>query len=151
MTFLQLAEKVLREANKPLTPKEIWDFGDKKGYAKEVRTSGLTPWETIGARIYVDIRDNEKTKFIKVGKKSLFFLTDLIKNENTVKYETDKEYSDNNDNDDYDEKDLHKFLTYHVYSKYKIYTKTISAQKSLKKEKNSDKWRHPDIVGVYFP
>ncbi|MDR2153313.1 MAG: HrgA protein, partial [Helicobacteraceae bacterium] len=40
---------------------------------------------------------------------------------------------------------------YHVYSKYKIYTKTISAQKSLKKEKNSDKWRHPDIVGVYFP
>jgi hypothetical protein len=30
--------------------------------------TGKTPWQTLGARLFVDIRDNSSSKFIKVGK-----------------------------------------------------------------------------------
>jgi Protein of unknown function (DUF511). len=65
MNFIEFAEKVIREENRPLTPKEIWEIGKSKGYDKELNSSGRTPWQTIGARLYVDIKDNPSTKFIK--------------------------------------------------------------------------------------
>lgn len=65
-TFLKLAEKILREENKPLTAEEIWKFAQEKDYDTLVATKGKTPWRTIGAQIYVDIRDNEKSPFVKI-------------------------------------------------------------------------------------
>jgi hypothetical protein len=152
MTFLQFAEKILNEENKPLTPIEIWKIGEEKGYTKELRTKGLTPWDTISAQIYCNIRDEkEKSKFIKIGKEQIFFLNELVKNIDINTFEKEQEKSIPEHDSEYLEKDLHKYLTYFVYTNYKIFTKTISAQKSLKKERNSDKWRHPDLVGVYYP
>lgn len=73
MTFLELAKKIIEEEKKPLSPYEIWEIAKRKGYDKDVGTEGKTPWQTIGARIYVDIRDNKKSPFIKIKSKPTKF------------------------------------------------------------------------------
>ncbi|MGB9686868.1 MAG: COG2958 family protein [Rectinema subterraneum] len=148
MNFLELAEKVIREENKPLSQNEIWEIAKEKAYDRLINTVGKTPWQTIGARLYVDIRDNPDTKFIKIKQKpTRFFLKDLA---NDIGYNTnaiaeleliqEKKYK---------ERDLHKYLTYFVYNYGFIYTKTIYHEESTKKQ--YAQWLHPDIVGVYFP
>ncbi len=55
ITFLELAEKVLEEAQKPLTHLEMWEIAIQKGWEKLAPTGGKTPWSTLGARLYVDV------------------------------------------------------------------------------------------------
>ncbi len=90
MTFLELAERVLLEEEKPLTANEIWKLGENNGYAKQLNSQGKTPWATLGAQIYVNERDNSQTPFAVVGKRPKRFylkqqagLFDLEKIENT--------------------------------------------------------------------
>ena len=49
MTFLQAAEVVLRDAEKPLTAREITERALRKGL---IRTRGKTPVVTMNARLY---------------------------------------------------------------------------------------------------
>jgi len=45
------------------------------GLKAKLSIAGKTPWQTLGARLYVEVRDNEDSKFIKVGKRpARFFL-----------------------------------------------------------------------------
>lgn len=150
MNFIELAEKIIEEENRPLTQSEIWEIAKLKGYDKLVETIGKTPWQTIGARLYVDIRDNPSSKFIKLKlKPTRFFLKELA---NDLKYE---EYSIKTPKEIQDikvklkERDLHKYLTYFVYNYRFVYTKTIFHEESNKRQ--YAQWLHPDIVGVYFP
>lgn len=69
ITFKEYAKEVLTNSDIPLTPQEIWDEGVKRGLDKKLKSRGATPWSTIGAQLFVDTRDNEKTPFIKVGKR----------------------------------------------------------------------------------
>jgi hypothetical protein len=150
MNFIELAEKIIREENKPLTPNEIWELGVQKGYNKQINTTGKTPWETIGARIYVDIRDNPETIFIKLKlKPTKFYLKTLSQDYDLLKMEKEQENNIIKKTTKYDERDLHKFLSYYVYTYHYIYTKTIFHETSSKKK--YAQWLHPDIVGVYFP
>jgi len=61
--FLQLAENVLREEKRPMSANEIWELAVVKGYDKAVATTGKTPWSTLSAMLYVDIRDNSQSMF----------------------------------------------------------------------------------------
>jgi len=151
MTFLELAEKVLEEKQKPLTANEIWELAKQKDYDKQLKSQGKTPWATLGAQIYVNVRDKSNSKFASVGKrpkrfylkkhKSLFDI-ESIETEETTDEITEKKI-------DFLEKDLHLFLSYFAYYHLKCYTKTINHSKSSKKE--FGEWVHPDIVGCYFP
>jgi hypothetical protein len=74
-SFLHLAYDVLKQAVKPLTYQEIWQTAHDKGLTGKLETAGKTPWQTLGARLYVEVRDNEGSKFIPVGKRPVrFFL-----------------------------------------------------------------------------
>jgi hypothetical protein len=147
MNFLEFAEKILEEEKKALSPKEIWDVGVKKNYTCQLKTKGATPWNTIGAQIYCNIRDYAgTTKFDKIDGKSIFFLKSHKSGLNLANIADSSSALPA-----ILERDLHKYVTYYVYTNFKIKTKTISAQKSLKQGRNSDKWRYPDIVGVYYP
>jgi hypothetical protein len=148
---MQFAEKIIKEENRPLTPSEIWDIGVQKGYDKQLGSAGKTPWQTIGARIYVDIRDNQKSNFIKSNTRPVrFYLNTLEENCDINKEEAEQEIRAVKKETEYSERDLHKFLLYYVYTYNNfIYTKTISHELSLKKK--FSQWLHPDIVGVYFP
>ncbi len=150
MNFIELAEKIIREENRPLSQNEIWNIAKIKGYDKEIKTTGKTPWQTIGARLYVDIRDNPSTKFIKLKlKPTKFFLKELVNDKDVEKItlEASKEPLENKIK--FKERDLHKYLTYFVYTYKSIYTKTIFHEESNKKQYSQ--WLHPDLVGVYFP
>jgi len=151
MTFLELAEKVLNEIEKPLTANEIWEIAKEKGYDQKLNTQGKTPWATLNAQIYVDVKDKSDTVFTTVGKRpkrfylkkqKSFFDIEKIETEQDTKEITEKEI-------EYLEKDLHPFLSYFAYYHLKCYTKTINHSKSTKKE--FGEWVHPDIVGCYFP
>jgi len=69
MTFLELAKKVLSEIKKPLTANEIWEIAKEKGYNQKLNKQGKTPWATLGAQIYVNVRDKSNTEFASVGKR----------------------------------------------------------------------------------
>jgi uncharacterized protein len=58
-SFLDLAFDVLKAASAPLTYQEIWQIGKEKGFSDKIKTSGKTPWQSLGAQLYVEVRDNE--------------------------------------------------------------------------------------------
>jgi uncharacterized protein len=74
-SFLDLAHEVLKQSPKPLTYQEVWQAGHDKGLTARLQTVGKTPWQSLGARLYVDVRDNDVSEFVKVGKRpARFFL-----------------------------------------------------------------------------
>ncbi len=157
-SFLDLAYDVLKQSSKPLTYQEIWQIGADKGFSEKIKTSGKTPWQSMGAQLYIDVRDNESSKFIKVGKRpARFFLKEkqaelqpdaIAKIEKEEEKKVEKKTS-------YLERDLHPLLTYFAYSNptfnrgRSIYTKTIYHEKSQRSGYNE--WIHPDMVGFYLP
>lgn len=150
-TLKELAKKVLKEEKKPLTAEKIWESARQKGYDKLGNFKGKTPWRTIGAIIYVDLRDNKQSPFVKIDSKPRkFFLKELASEEDLRKIEEkEKAKVEIPAETKYSEKDLHPFLTYFAYAYLGVYTKTISHEKSSKK--SYAQWLHPDLVGAYFP
>lgn len=147
--FLKLAQDTLRKTQIPMSTIEIWNYAKNNKMTGELNSSGKTPWQTLGARIYVDIKNNKKTKMKQVSKrpakfglKEIEYDLETYENENAVK-----------DNSKYTERDLHTLLTKFVYSNqhFRCYTKTILHERSKKKNAGVNKWLHPDIVGVHFP
>lgn len=59
ITFLQLAKKVLSEENRPLSATEICKIAVDKGQDSLVGSTGKTPWASLCALLYVDVRDKE--------------------------------------------------------------------------------------------
>jgi hypothetical protein len=77
-TFLELAEQVFEEEHRPLSPLEIWEAAKDKGYDRKVGSIGRTPWQSIGAQIYVSIRDKEDSPFVKIDSRpKRFYLRSL--------------------------------------------------------------------------
>ena len=157
-SFLDLAEEVLEAVSVPLTYQQCWEEGQNRGLTGKVKTKGKTPWQTMGAQLYVDVRDNPDSRFVKVGKRpTRFFLKSrqselsdaLIKK---VEVEEAKKPAPATT---YHERDLHPLLTYYVYANpafsrgRSIYTKTIFHESSRRRGYNE--WLHPDLVGVYLP
>lgn len=158
-SFLDLASDVLMKAVKPLTYQEIWQIGREMGFASKVQSAGKTPWQSLGAQLYVDVRDNDSSRFLKVGKRpARFFLkersheiTDVL----AAKIDESAEEKLPKKSVEYKERDLHPVLTYFVFATptfnrgKAIVTKTIYHEKS-KKSGYSD-WTHPDMVGFSIP
>lgn len=148
LTFLQLAEKVLQEERRPLTPDEIWQIAQEKGYDKLVETRGKTPWRTLGAQLYVCVRDKPDSPFIAVdARPKRFFLRSL---EGTPEVQAPEgPLSAPEEKPAFLEKDLHPFLAYYGYYYLQAFLKTIHHSKSGKKE--FGEWTHPDMVGCHYP
>lgn len=146
--FLNLAEDVLRESDKPLSIDQIWKNGEEVGLTEKVGSVGKTPVKTLSARLYIDLRDNEKSIFTQVSTRPALFGVKGQNSEIEVG-DTKKEISEI----PYKERDLHILLSSFVQvdSNFKCVTKTIFHEKSLNKKKGFNQWLHPDIVGCYFP
>ncbi len=150
MNFLELAEHIVKTVNQPLTPNEIWEKARELGLDQKLNSKGKTPWASIGARLYVDIRDNPNSRFVPIGKRPTRFglknvtLNDLqAVNQQVPILKSEK----------FNERDLHPLLvkfadTYYHFRGAKL--KTIFHENSNKAKKGYNKWLHPDLVGVYF-
>ena len=157
-SFLDLAYDVLKVATQPMTYQEVWQLGKEEGLTFKIKTSGKTPWQSLGAQLYVDVRDNEDSRFMKVGKRpARFFLreraTELLPD--SVARIEQEEVKKGEKRVEYHERDLHPLLTYFAYANptfnrgRSIFTKTIFHERSLRSGYNE--WIHPDIVGFYLP
>lgn len=155
MTFHELAEKILRQVDKPLTANEIWKLAVDQELDQELNSSGKTPWATLGARLYVISRDNPDSVFKTVGKRpKRFYLKGKIYKINFKEYEEGKteeetEISSTTPTKSFLEKDLHPFLAHFAFYNLNCYSKTINHSKSDKK--SFGEWVHPDMVGCIFP
>ncbi len=54
MTYKELGKKVLEQAGKPLSVKEIWEKACEMGLDKECSSIGKTPWSTLGTDLGKD-------------------------------------------------------------------------------------------------
>jgi|LSQX01.3.fsa_nt_gb hypothetical protein len=145
LTFLQLAQKVLAEENRAMSPQDIWDTAVMKGYDKLLGSQGKTPWNSLGARLYVDVRDNPDSAFAVTNSRPKSFYLKDAGIDNTI---TTIPVTVSHSKPSYLEKDLHPFLVYYGHNYLKAHIKTIAAQRSEKKE--FGEWVHPDAVGCYF-
>src|SRR5690242_10010937 len=74
-TILDFAADVLATSARPLLYTEIWEHGVGTESQRKLALKGKTPWATLGARMFVDVRDNPGSRFVKVGKNpARFFL-----------------------------------------------------------------------------
>ena len=153
ITYKKIAELVLENVKKPLTPLEIWEAAKQIGLFDKLGTVGKTPWLTISAQIYVDIRDNPKSVFYQYSSRpGRFFLTKFredFKPEEATLEEDPKEIIKTK----YHERDLHSLLVKFVNSapNFKAQVKTIYHENSTRNKKGLNKWLHPDLVGVHLP
>lgn len=157
-SFLDLAFDVLKMVSSPLTYQEVWKIGKDKGLTDKIKSTGKTPWQSLGAQLYVEVRDNEDSRFIKVGKRpARFFLKERageVPQDAVAKIEKE-EAKKKEKKTGYSERDLHPLLTYFAYANpsfnrgRSIYTKTILHEKSQRSGYNE--WIHPDMVGFYLP
>ena len=98
-TFSDLCYDVLAKENAPLTPDAIWKKAVEIGLDKQLGTTGKTPSASIGARLYVDIRDNgEESKFVQVFKTFITNVNDSI----TIKKAKKNEYDEILDDEKYE-------------------------------------------------
>jgi uncharacterized protein len=153
LTFLKLAEKILKEEEKPLTVYEIWDLAKKQRLDEEIGSIGKTPWRSIGAQIYTNIRDNDDSIFAQYSQRPARFVLKEYVNKKfdfPEEIETEQEIEQTKN---FHERDLHQLLVNFANSDlhFKAYLKTIFHENSIKKKSGYNEWLHPDLVGVYFP
>lgn len=160
-TFLDFAQEVLKSALKPMTYQEIWESGKTTGFDSKLSITGKTPWQTLGARLFVDIRDNPETRFIKVGRNpARFFLLSRHNEVNPIDLQSTSGSAKAAETIkasafDFHERELHPVLAYFSYTNTsfnrgkQVYTKTIYHEKS--KHNSLSEWVHPDMVGFYSP
>ena len=151
MTFIDLAQQIISTLKQPLTVNEIWEKAVELGLDKKLITNGKTPSATLGARLYVDVRDNANSKFIPVGKRPVKFVLKNMSQNKAILQEV--EIVLDAQKEKFTERDLHPLLvkftdTYHHFRGAKL--KTIFHENSNKAKKGYNKWLHPDLVGVYF-
>ncbi|MDA0198534.1 MAG: HTH domain-containing protein [Bacteroidetes bacterium] len=158
MNFLELATQTIKAANRPLTQNEIWEKAVEFGFDKQLKTKGKTPWASVAARLYVDIRDNKNTVFEAVGKRPIRFWLKKLGPANIEMNEPEETPNKIDEpiaikTEKYNERDLHPVLvkfadTFYHFRGAKL--KTIYHENSNKNKKGYNKWIHPDLVGVYF-
>lgn len=160
MTFLELAEEVLKQAKYPLDYKQMWESAKNLGLDKKVGSEGKTPEITMQALIYVNMRDKSDSKFCIVSKRPTKFWLKARKNELIGKEsELEQKIQESQEKEikskekGFCEGDLHLLLVNFVANdeRFNLYCKTINANTSKNTNKGLNEWIHPDIVGIHFP
>lgn len=111
-SFIDLAKETLELVKEPLTQKEIWEKAIEVNISEKVGSSGKTPWATIVARIYTDIRDNESSDFIQVNKRpAKFYLKKLIETNINISTKDNNMKEKLKNKLNFNERDLHRIIS----------------------------------------
>ncbi|MGD1007850.1 MAG: HTH domain-containing protein [Ignavibacteriaceae bacterium] len=157
-SLFDFAKEILSKSDKPLTYQEIWQNGVDIDLVPKLALSGKTPWQSLGSRLFVDVRDNPNSRFIKVSKNpARFFLKSRLNEipQDIIQKIEIAERKIKTEEVSYYERDIHALLTYFVYANpsfghgKNIFTKTIFHEVSKKRDYNE--WLQPDMVGFYIP
>lgn len=111
--------------------------------------SGLTLDSTVSAQLGDFIRKNDtRVGRIKEGRSYFYYLTKNEVLSEAIEVKEKVEVKRNN-KADFIERDLHPLFVSYLKSKG-IYAKTILHEESKNSKDDTQKWAHPDIVGVKF-
>lgn len=109
-TFLDMTKEVMEMEKKPLTVAQIWKYGEINNLTDKIGSKGKTPLNTLQARLYIDIRDNENSIFTQTSKRpSKFYLKNLECEDGTDGEIVEIEPTG------YNERDLHLLLSSVIY------------------------------------
>ncbi len=159
MTYIELGKKVLEQAERPLSVKEIFEKACEMGLDKERNGGKILP-HSLGSMLSQDKKQfyiiNREEKPFRYWLKSRE--REFPPQETPDAKEEDDEQSECSDaakkqKNSFDERDLHKLLVKFLDKdpNFKLLCKTIRHEECKKGEGGECKWNYPDIVGVYFP
>ncbi|MFP6129387.1 HTH domain-containing protein [Helicobacter pylori] len=164
MIYRELAKKVLEQAERPLSVKEIFEKACEMGLDKE-RNDGKILSHSLGSQLGEHDISKEKKQFYVARKEGGAFFYWLKSREREFPpqktldaKEEDDEQSEcsgtaKKQKTSFDERDLHPLLVKFLDEdpNFKLLCKTIRHEECKKGEGGECKWNYPDIVGVYFP
>ncbi len=166
MTYKELSKKVLEQAGKPLSVKEIFEKACEMGLDKELSSIGETPIATLGSQLGEhNIKEEDKQFYVarKEGKTFFYWLKsrerEFPPQETPDAKEEDDEQSECSDTakkqkNSFHERVLHPLLVKFLSEdpNFKLLCKTIRHEECKKAKRAGEcRWNYPDIVGVYFP
>lgn len=151
MTLKDTLLITLDNLKNPSTYQDVTKYiQDKKLFIFE----GLTPDATVSALLGDFIRKNDtRVGRTKQGRSYYYYLTknkmentieELLYNQKQEKNESMKIYKS-----DFSERDLHILFVSYLRSQ-NIYAKTILHEESKNSKDETQKWVHPDVIGVKF-
>lgn len=156
LTYLEAAKEVLASAKQALTFMQIWDEIVKQGMDKRLSSIGKTPYQTLGARLFTNIKSKgENSDFMILSKQpARFWLKSRSAelNNKNLEYFIQDITTKKSSKEQFHERHLHPLLVKFLYEgEFNAYAKTIFHEKSSKGTSGNKKWEHPDIVAVSFP
>lgn len=150
-TTLDMAEEILNDVKKILTPKEIWYEGVRRGLTDKLTDTtaeGDTPLKGMVVNL---ARNWEKgRRFRRTDGPPARYYTILLDSDSQEQGASESPEKSERLN----ERDIHPLLAYVAHSELlggdkHIWTKTILHEKSQKDK--MAQWMHPDMVGMYMP
>ncbi|WP_120906948.1 HTH domain-containing protein [Helicobacter pylori] len=163
MTYRELSKKVLEQAGKPLSVKEIFEKACEMGLDKERNDGKILP-HSLGSQLGEHDISNDKKQFYVARKEGGAFFYWLKSRERefppqeTSNAEEDDEQSEcsgtaKKQKNSFHERVLHPLLVKFLSEvpNFKLLCKTIRHEECKKGKGGECKWNYPDIVGVYFP
>jgi hypothetical protein len=154
MNLREMSEKIIRDAQKPLSPIEIWEMAEPQGYKEKLNLKGRTIPSTIGAQIYTDIKENHNSIFIKIKTKpTRFYLKDVPQNYDINLLDNQPSPKSVQKAKSFDERALHPLLSYYVYTfhfkEFLTRIKTDLNSKEIRKEKFDNIFETDELIKMY--
>ncbi|GAA7156086.1 COG2958 family protein [Helicobacter pylori] len=164
MTYIELGKKVLEQAERPLSVKEIFEKACEMGLDKECNDGKILS-HSLGSQLGEHDISNDKKQFYVARKEGGAFFYWLKSREREFPpqktldaKEEDDEQSEcsgtaKKQKTSFDERDLHPLLVKFLDEdpNFKLLCKTIRHNECKKGKVGECMWNYPDIVGVYFP
>ncbi len=164
MTYIELGKKVLEQAERPLSVKEIFEKACEMGLDKECNDGKILS-HSLGSQLGEhNIKEEDKQFYVarKEGKTFFYWLKsrerEFPPQETPDAKEEDDEQSEcsgtaKKQKNSFHERVLHPLLVKFLSEdpNFKLLCKTIRHEECLKDKKGKCEWNYPDIVGVYFP
>ncbi|MFP6136725.1 HTH domain-containing protein [Helicobacter pylori] len=158
MTYIEIGKKVLEQAERPLSVKEIFEKACEMGLDKE-RNGGEILLHSLGSTLSQD-----KKQFYVINREEEEPFRYWLKSrerefppQETSNAEDDEQSecsgTAKKQKNSFHERDLHPLLVKFLSEdpNFKLLCKTIRHEECKKGEKGKHEWNYPDIVGVYFP
>ncbi len=164
MIYRELAKKVLEQAGKPLSVKEIFEKACGMGLDKECNDGKILS-HSLGSQLGEHDISKEKKQFYVAHKEGGAFFywlksreREFPPQETSNAKEEDDEQSEcsgtaKKQKNSFYERDLHPLLVKFLSEdpNFRLLCKTIRHEECKKGKGGECMWNYPDIVGVYFP
>lgn len=159
MTYIELGKKVLEQAERPLSVKEIFEKACEMGLDKECNDGKILS-HSLGSTLsqdkkqfYVINREEEPFRYWLKSREREFPPQKTLDAKEEDDEQSECSGTAKKQKNSFHERDLHPLLVKFLDEdpNFKLLCKTIRHEECKKGKGGECMWNYPDIVGVYFP